>query len=320
METLQDFQDAFIDDSHDASSHSLDAISKLVELPSVIPIPRQRFFWEIFSGPNSPLTAAVVDSGLPCIKPFDIQLHKDFDILNNACYEMMLRVVAARLVGTLHGAPPCTEYSLLKLKGPGPKPCRSPQCMHTPLFDDPRCRERFFSSREILVRNIHLLRLNHIHGGYSSMESPLSAMSWDEDFVQLACQEFLVETAVFSHCQTCETDEEPWNKDWKFVSNIPNFSDASLQCSCNKRHKSFAGKRNADGSFLSTQTAEYPRKLVLRLINFLQLQLMKSSTTGLWDMKTLIQDLPQRTPLRIDSYPGWGRISFLSLVALALFV
>ena len=313
METLQDFQDAFIDDSHDASSHSLDEISKLVELPSVIPIPRQRFFWEIFSGPNSPLTAAVVDYGIPCIKPFDIQLHKDFDILNNACYEMMLRVVAARLVGTLHGAPPCTEYSLLKLKGPGPKPCRSPQCMHTPLFDDPRCRERFFSSREILVRNIHLLRLNHIHGGYSSMESPLSAMSWDEDFVQLACQEFLVETAVFSHCQTCETDEEPWNKDWKFVSNIPNFSDASLQCSCNKRHKSFAGKRNADGSFLSTQTAEYPRKLVLRLINFLQLQLMKSSTTGLWDMKTLIQDLPQRAPLRMIHIPDGGGLASSAL-------
>ena len=152
------------------------------------------------------------------------------------------------------------------------------------------------------------------------MESPLSAMSWDEDFVQLACQEFLVETAVFSHCQTCETDEEPWNKDWKFVSNIPNFSDASLQCSCNKRHKSFAGKRNADGSFLSTQTAEYPRKLVLRLINFLQLQLMKSSTTGLWDMKTLIQDLPQRAPLRMIHIPDGGGLASSALWPLPFLV
>ena len=53
-------------------------------------------------------------------------------------------------------------------------------------------------------------------------------MSWDEDFVRLACQEFLVEVAIFSHCATCRSDEEPWNKDWKFVSNVSGFSHASL--------------------------------------------------------------------------------------------
>ena len=84
LETTKEFQETSIDKSHDASSQSLDEISKLVELPNIIPIPRQRFFWEIFSGPNSPLTAAVANSGIPCIKPFDIQLNKDFDILNDA--------------------------------------------------------------------------------------------------------------------------------------------------------------------------------------------------------------------------------------------
>ena len=109
------------------SNHSIDDISGLVELPHFIPIPRQRFFREIFSGPNSPLTKAILNSGIPCIEPFDILIKDDFDILNDTCYEMMLRIVAARLVGSLHGAPPCTEYSLLKLKSPGPPPCRSPQ-------------------------------------------------------------------------------------------------------------------------------------------------------------------------------------------------
>ena len=137
----------------DQNLQSLDDVSKLVELPNFIPIPRQRFFWEIFSGPNFPLTQAVLDSGIPCIRPFDIQLNKDFNILDNLCYELMLRIVAARLVANLHGAPPCTEYSLLKLKRPGPPPCRSPDCMNSPMFDNPGCHERFFSSREIMLEN-----------------------------------------------------------------------------------------------------------------------------------------------------------------------
>lgn len=122
------------------------------------------------------------------------------------------------------------------------------------MFDNPGCHERFFSSREIMLRTIHLLRLNHIHGGYNSLESPLSAMTWDEDFVRLACIEFLVETAIFSHCQTCEPGEEPWNKDWKFVSNIPGFSESSLQCQCLYKHPSFAGKRTmTETSFQAIQ-------------------------------------------------------------------
>ena len=90
----------------DPNLQSLDEVSKLVELPNFIPTPRQRFFWEIFSGPNFPLTQAVLDSGIPCIRPFDIQLNKDFNIIDNLCYELMLRIVAARLVANLHGAPP----------------------------------------------------------------------------------------------------------------------------------------------------------------------------------------------------------------------
>ena len=302
-----------IDNSQTSSPDTLDEVSKLVELPTFIPIPRQRFFWEIFSGFNFPLTREILESGVPCIEPFDLLLNDKFDILNDFCYELMLRVVAARLVGTLHGAPPCKEYSLLKLRSPGPLPCRAPQCLKTPLYDDIRCHERFFSSREILLRTIHLLRLNHVHGGYSSLEQPLTAMSWDEDFVRLACQEFLVEIAIFSHCKTCESDQNPWAKDWKFVANIPDFSDASLQCTCAVKHRSFAGKRNADDSFVSTETSEYPKGLVVQVMKFLQLDQMKLRGQGLWDFDTLIQNLPDRSPLRLTHIPDGGGLSSSAL-------
>ncbi len=292
---------------------SLEDVSRLVELPHFIPLPRQRFFWEIFSGPNSPLTTAIHDSGIPCIQPFDLLIDNKFDILNDSCYELMLRIVATRLVGSLHAAPPCTEYSLLKLKNPGPRPCRSPQCMDSPLFDDEECHQRFYSSREILRRTEHLLRLNHIHGGYSSLEQPSSAMSWDEDFILLACQEFLVEEAVFSHCATCRSDEEPWSKEWKFVSNIPGFSDASLICTCNYKHSSFAGKRNPDGTFKSKNTSEYPQKLVNQLHKFLHVEQLKSDKHGLWDWNSVMDLLPERAPQRLVPIPDGGGLASSSL-------
>ena len=226
---------------------------------------------------------------------------------------MMLRIVATKLVGSLHAAPPCTEYSLLKLKNPGPKPCRSPQCMDSPLFDDTECHQRFYSSREIMLRTVHVLRLNHIHGGYSSLEQPLSAMSWNEDFILLACQEFLVEEAVFSHCATCQSDEEPWNKDWKFVSNVSGFSDASLICTCNYKHSSFAGKRNPDGSFKSRNTSEYPEKLVDQVRKFLNVEQMRSDIHGLWDWESVLDLIPERAPQRLVQIPDGGGLASSSL-------
>ena len=161
--------------------NSSDEILNLVQLPDCIPIPRRRFFWKIFSGPHAPLTEEVLNLTIPGIEPFDILINPDFDILNNLCYGSMLRIIASKQIGTLHGAPPCTEYSLFKLKEPKPKPCRSPQCMNVPW-----CHERF-PAEKFLWRTVILLRLNHMHGGYSSMEQPVSAMSWDEDFIILAC-------------------------------------------------------------------------------------------------------------------------------------
>ena len=294
-------------------SYSPESILQYVELPHHTSIPRQRFFWEIFSGPNSPLTAEILNLQIPCIEPFDVLINPDFDILNNSCYESMLRIVASRQIGSLHGAPPCVEYSVLKLKQPGPPPCRSPQCLQYPLFADAACHERFFSSREILWRTISLLRLNHIHGGYSSMEQPLSAMSWDEDFVSFACQEFLVETAIFSHCNVCEAHETPLAKDWKFVANIPNFSDCSLPCTCLRPHRSFAGKRDHEGEFLSKQTAEYPPQLAKILSSELQVQLMKSTVQGTWSLRDLLDHLPRRAPLRTMHIPDGAGLASSAL-------
>ena len=145
------------------------------------------------------------------------------------------------------------------------------------------------------------------------MEQPLSAMSWDEDFVSFACQEFLVETAIFSHCNVCESHEIPLAKDWKFVANIPNFSDCTLPCTCLSPHRSFAGKRDHKGEFLSKQTAEYPPKLAKILSSELQVQLMKSAVRGTWSLQNLLDHLPRRAPLRTIHIPDGAGLASSAL-------
>ena len=134
------------------------------------------------------------------------------NVLDYDYYLMLLRIIPSKKVGTLLAAPPCTEYSLLKLKQPGPLPCRSPDCMDVPLFNAENCHFRFFSSREILSRTVTALELNHTHGGYSLLEQPLNAMSWDEPFVKEAPRNFLTESAIISHCRTLDAGESPLNK------------------------------------------------------------------------------------------------------------
>ena len=210
-------------------------ILKLMELPAMAYPPPQRLFFELFSGPHAPLTSNVLHFGVSCLQPMDILCDPQMDILDNECYEQILRLAASRVIGTLSAAPPCKEYTLLKLNPGGPPPCRTPEHMDTPLVEEPACIDRFYSSQEILHRTIRILMVNFSHGGVSAMEQPSSAMSWNEPVVQEAREHFL-HTAEFSHCRFLEDGEEPLQKEWRFVSSIAGFAEASAKCSCTTKH------------------------------------------------------------------------------------
>ena len=101
-----------------------------------MPPERARFFLELFSEKRRPLSTLVASLDFETLRPFDILLNSKLDILNDACYSTILRMVAIRQIRTIIAAPPCTEYSLLKLKQPGPKPCRLPDRLEEPLYDN----------------------------------------------------------------------------------------------------------------------------------------------------------------------------------------
>lgn len=170
-----------------------------------------------------------------------------------------------------------TEYSLLKLKQPGPRPCRLPDRMGQPFYNTADCHFKFHSSREILRRTSSALHVQRIHGGFAGLEEPLHAMSWNEPFIKQARADFLTESSVVSHCQVVEIDEEALNKHWLFVSNIQGFRHAGLQCTCSFEHGNFAGCRGPDGAYVFQSTAEYPQKLVEHLVPCLRFHRTQSS-------------------------------------------
>ena len=233
-------------------------------------------------------------------------MNPELNILDDHCYFSILRLVASREVGTVVAAPPCTEYSLLKLKQPGPLPCRLPDRLDEPLYNTEDCHRRFYESKEILYRTSVILHVQHIHGGYSGLEQPLHAMSWNEPFILEARRNFLTESAIFSHCMVLEETDTALNKHWLFVTNISNFHQADLQCTCDIQHGSFAGTKTNNGDYESKLTAEYPQRLVQHMSKFLRLE--PSSTTHddfvSWD--SVRSSLPRSPPAKFYHIPDGG--------------
>ena len=303
---IDDTSQQIAETSDSTALHELFNLTKWVDLPDFVPPKKQRKFLELFSGPNHPLSSHIRSLGVDVLKPFDILLDPSLDILDDQCYYMIVRVVASRQIGSVVAAPPCTEYSLLKLKQPGPLPCRLPDHLEEPLYDTPECRYRFYSSREILQRSIVVLHVNHIHGGYSGLEQPLHAMSWNEKFVMEARSNFLMESAIFSHCRIVDDPTEALNKHWLFVTNMPGFHQAELQCTCDCQHSSFAGRRNSDGEFQSKGTAEYPQHLVQHISKFFRLEKAINHPTDFVEWSSIFVDLPKSPPAKLRHIPDGG--------------
>ena len=57
-----------------------------------------------------------------------------------------------------------------------------------------------------------------------------------------------------------------YSKSWALACTSPDIAKVTAICNHNIRHESFTGIRNADGSFLSSDTAEYPAQLAVDII------------------------------------------------------
>ena len=89
----------------------------------------KRLFLDVFAGRLRPVTSAAISLGLDCFEPFDLDGDATHNILDDSVFEALLRLCWSGIVALIMLAPPCKEYSRLKLRPGGPKALRTPQHM-----------------------------------------------------------------------------------------------------------------------------------------------------------------------------------------------
>ena len=231
------------------------------QLPPTPPAPpiSSRFFLDICCGATAPLSSALGKVGVShiCI---DALGEEPLDLLCDKTYDTLMRLCFSGSIIMAHAAPPCKEYSRLKLRQGGPKAIRSPSFLNGLPDNTAEQQSRVVQSQRILYRCVCLLRAVFASGGHISLEQPTNAMSWLEPFVQDLLSEV---QAHLSDVPACSVGL-PLAKSWLFASSFSKLSGLAATCTHPRGHESVAGKLDAQGNFLSQRTAEYPSALADR--------------------------------------------------------
>ena len=88
-----------------------------------------KLFLDLFAGANAPLTKAMHAAGADYFQPFDLDRDPTCNILDDSAFTILMRLAWSGLIGAIWSAPPCKEYSRLKLRPGGPKALRTPEHM-----------------------------------------------------------------------------------------------------------------------------------------------------------------------------------------------
>ena len=231
------------------------------QLPPTPPAPpiSSGFFLDICCGATAPLSSALGKAGVShiCI---DALGEEPLDLLCDQTYDTLMRLCFSGSIIMAHAAPPCKEYSRLKLRQGGPKAIRSPSFLNGLPDNTAEQQSRVVQSQRILYRCVCLLRAVFASGGHISLEQPTNAMSWLEPFVQDLLSEV---QAHLSDVPACSVGL-PLAKSWLFASSFSKLSGLAATCTHPQGHESVAGKLDAQGNFLSQRTAEYPSALADR--------------------------------------------------------
>ena len=160
------------------------------------------------------------------------------------------------------GAPPCKEYSRLKMKPGGLPALRTPEHMDGVPNLTPNQLQRVRDSKEIHRRGRALLYAVMSRGGIGVLEQPPGSLAWLEPENHSLFKTLQGHLAWADACKYGKN----WAKAWCFASNTPRIGRLAALCNHNIQHESIAGVKNAKGEYLSTLTAEYPPLLAEQII------------------------------------------------------
>lgn len=256
-----------------------------------------KFFLDLFAGKNAPIFNACQLLRVDVLTPLELEL--GWDILDDINYERILHAAWNGFIGGMWSAPPCREYSRLKLKQPGPKPLRTPQ--------EPTGRSDLTHQEQLRLQTqetIHdrgrtLLTAAHSKGALVGWETPPSAMT----LLLTDNTEMLRDwNASCSHVAACHWGMN-FSKSWLLCSNDADISSLASWCTCSHRHPSFAGLRTPSGGYVSSLTAEYPSALAMAIA---QIMTKKCSFTGQILPATGVFSREQPPPIRQAVNDGGG--------------
>ena len=222
-----------------------------------------RFFLDAFAGVHAPLSQAAAEAGLDRYEPLDIISNPAHDILIDSAFESLLRLCWSGAIGLIVCAPPCKEYSRLKMRPGGPPALRTPDYMDGVPGLSHAQLQKVRDSREIHRRGRALLHAVMCKGGVGVLEQPPTSLAWLETANFELFQEFQGHLAWVDACR----HGKDWAKSWCFASNSAKIGRLAALCNHNIAHQSIAGVKDASGEYLSTTTAEYPASLAKEIID-----------------------------------------------------
>ena len=216
-----------------------------------------RFFLDLFSGRNAPIFHACKLLQVDCISPLDFEL--GWDILDDNNFEQILRAAWNGFLGGVWSAPPCREYSRLKLRPGGPPALRTPEEPEGKANLSALQTLQLQEQEEIHHRGRQILFAAHSRGAVVGWETPPSAMT----LLLKDNTDMLRDwNATCAHVAACQWDML-YAKSWLMCANDAEIASLAGWCSCESPHPSFAGKRTPEGTFVSSLTAEYPSSLAM---------------------------------------------------------
>ena len=225
--------EAYTYSSSDSSSSEIDDSSQARHT--------QKFFLDIFAGKNAPLSHAAASASKARFQPFDIMIDSTHDILNDNIYESLLQLCWSGCIGLATSAPPCKEYSRLKMQPGGPPPLRTPEHMDGLPHLSQAQLEKVRQSKEIHRRGRQLLYAVMSKGGIGILEQPPSSLAWLEPENHNLFREFQGHIAWTDACRY----GKDWAKSWAFASNHQRVASLSALCNHNISHQSIIGTKDS---------------------------------------------------------------------------
>ena len=255
---------------------------------------KRRLFLDVCSGKTAPLTHAVLDAGGACVQPWDAHqacMGMFGDLLHDGRKELLHALADSGAIAFVAAAPPCSDYSVLRLLPAGPPPCRTAEHLHGwPGMSD-KLYEQMQNSYLLHAAIVEVVLRVYRAGGHFSWENPPSSLALRESFVR--------DMVSDAHCQlvfapACKYGK-PWPKTWLFITSWPPLHALGGVCK-HYAHPPITG-RDSNGRFFSKETAEYPPDLASAFAQCV-LPLLDTDTYSLLDVWSALDVPPEKQSFR----------------------